>query len=35
MLTGLINYQWYTITLNTEPLLLTDTLRIMPTDRLN
>jgi hypothetical protein len=30
-LTNLTNYQWYTITLTTDPLSLTDTLRIMPT----
>ena len=33
-LTGLTNYEWYTITLTTEPMLLTDTLHIRPTDRL-
>jgi hypothetical protein len=31
-LTGLNNYEWYTITLTTDPALLTDTLWIMPTD---
>jgi len=34
-LTGLINYQWYTVTLNTvgRALPLSDTVRVMPTDR--
>jgi len=31
-LTGLTNYEWYTITMNTEPALLMNTVRIMPTD---
>ena len=34
-LTGLTNYAWYTITLNTTPPLLTDTIRLMPTDQLD
>jgi hypothetical protein len=33
-LTGMTNYEWYTITLSTAPLMLTDTIRIMPTDML-
>jgi hypothetical protein len=31
-LTGLTNYEWYTITLSTSPMSLTDTLLLMPTD---
>ena len=36
-LTGLTNYQWYTVTLNTIGIspILSDTLRVMPTDQLN
>jgi hypothetical protein len=33
-LTGLTNYSWYTITLETDPPLLTDTVQVMPTDHL-
>jgi hypothetical protein len=36
-LTGLTNYEWYTVTLNTlvdATPILTDTVRVMPTDRL-
>ena len=33
-LTGLTNYQWYTVTLTTDPPMLTDTVTIMPTDQL-
>jgi hypothetical protein len=33
-LTGLTNYSWYTITLATDPPLLTDTVQVMPTDHL-
>ncbi|MFZ6028754.1 MAG: hypothetical protein ACOYYS_13645 [Chloroflexota bacterium] len=33
-LTGLSNHEWYTITLSTEPILLSETIRIMPSDRL-
>jgi hypothetical protein len=33
-LTGLTNYQWYTVTLTTDPPLLTDTVTTMPTDHL-
>lgn len=33
-LTNLINYTWYTVTLTTDPPLLTDTVTVMPTDRL-
>jgi parallel beta-helix repeat protein len=33
-LTGLANYTWYTITLNTDPSLLTATVSALPTDRL-
>ncbi|MFZ6028749.1 MAG: hypothetical protein ACOYYS_13620 [Chloroflexota bacterium] len=32
-LTGLSNYTWYTITLTTDPPLLADSIRIMPTNR--
>ncbi|MFZ6028744.1 MAG: right-handed parallel beta-helix repeat-containing protein [Chloroflexota bacterium] len=32
-LTGLANYTWYTITLSSEPALLSDTIRVMPSDR--
>jgi hypothetical protein len=31
-LTGLTNYEWYTVTLSTDPALLTDTLQVMPTN---
>jgi hypothetical protein len=31
-LTGLSNYIWYTVTLTTDPLMLTDTVTVMPTD---
>lgn len=31
-LTGLTNYQWYTVTLITDPPMLTDTVTVMPTD---
>jgi hypothetical protein len=33
-LTSLINYTWYTVTLTTDPPLLTDTVTVMPTDHL-
>ena len=33
-LTSLSNYAWYTVTLTTDPLGLTDTLKVMPTDNL-
>ena len=33
-LTGLTNYEWYTVTLTTEPATLTETITIMPTDQL-
>ena len=33
-LTGLENYTWYTVTLSTDPPLLMDSVRVMPTDRL-
>ncbi len=33
-LTGLTNYAWYTITLATDPPLLTRTVQVMPTDHL-
>jgi hypothetical protein len=33
-LTGLTNYQWYTVTLTTDPTMLTGTVRVMPTDHL-
>jgi hypothetical protein len=33
-LTGLTNYSWYTVTLTTNPELLIDTVREMPTDHL-
>jgi hypothetical protein len=33
-LTGLTNYTWYTITLATDPPLLTGTVQVMPTDHL-
>ena len=33
-LTSLTNYTWYTVTLTTDPPLLTDTVTVMPTDRL-
>ena len=33
-LTSLINYAWYTVTLTTDPPLLTDTVTVMPTDHL-
>jgi hypothetical protein len=33
-LTSLSNYTWYTVTLTTDPLGLTDTLKVMPTDNL-
>jgi hypothetical protein len=33
-LTDLTNYEWYTITLSTNPVLLKDTIRIMPTDQM-
>ena len=33
-LTGLENYTWYTVTLSTDPPLLTDMVTVMPTDRL-
>jgi hypothetical protein len=33
-LTGLTNYEWYQVTLSTTPPMLTDTVRIMPTDML-
>lgn len=33
MLTGLTNYAWYDITLTAEGSALTDTIRLMPTDR--
>jgi hypothetical protein len=33
-LTGLTNYEWYTVTLSTDPSMLVDTVRIMPTDHL-
>jgi hypothetical protein len=32
-LTGLTNYTWYTVTLSTDPPLLVDSVRVMPTDR--
>jgi hypothetical protein len=31
-LTGLTNYEWYTVTLTTDPPLLTATVSVMPTD---
>ena len=31
-LTGLTNYTWYTVTLTTDPPMLTDTVRVMPTN---
>ena len=31
-LTGLANYTWYTVTLTTDPPMLTDTVRVMPTN---
>ena len=31
-LTGMTNYTWYTVTLTTDPPLLSDTVRAMPTD---
>jgi len=31
-LTGLTNYEWYTVTLTSDPPLLTDTVRVMPTN---
>jgi hypothetical protein len=31
-LTSLVNYAWYTVTLTTDPPLLTDTVMVMPTD---
>jgi hypothetical protein len=33
-LTNLTNYAWYTVTLTTDPPLLTDTVMVMPTDHL-
>ena len=33
-LTGLTNYEWYTITLTTDPPMLTDMVTVMPTDHL-
>jgi len=33
-LNGLNNYTWYTVTLTTDPALLTDTVRVMPTDQI-
>ena len=33
-LTALENYQWYTVTLTTDPVMLSDTVRVMPTDHL-
>jgi len=33
-LTSLTNYEWYTVTLTTNPALLTDTIHIMPSDQL-
>ena len=33
-LTGLENYTWYTVTLTTNPPLLVDSVRVMPTDLL-
>jgi hypothetical protein len=32
-LTGLTNYEWYTMTLTTVPATLTETIRVMPTDQ--
>jgi hypothetical protein len=32
-LTGLTNYNWYTVTLSTDPARVTDTVKVMPTDR--
>ena len=31
-LTGLTNYTWYTVTLTTDPPMLTDTVSVMPTN---
>ena len=33
-LTNMMNYTWYTVTLATDPLWLTDTILVMPTDHL-
>jgi len=33
-LTGLSNYEWYTVTLTTHPAMLMDTMRLMPTNLL-
>jgi hypothetical protein len=32
-LTGLANYTWYTVTLNSDPPMLSDAVAVMPTDR--
>jgi hypothetical protein len=33
-LTGLSNYTWYTVTLSTDPAMLLDSIRVMPTDHI-